>query len=148
MKFSEGVIWWFEMSLKSLVTWTVMMSVFFALSVSGSKEGVSFYDRFTSILSIWFAVICGYLIISALFFFVFKVHDFIERIFNKEADKEFEQPKYKLDPDTHGTYYLQKWNGSYWSCQEARVTKQQADKAISQLERDKVYYVEGEVNNG
>ena len=46
-------------------------------------------------------------------------------------------PKWRLRPDSHGTYFLDKWNPdvSMYLCEKAGVTKESADKAIKNLER-------------
>ncbi len=55
-----------------------------------------------------------------------------------------EPPKYRLRPDQHGTYTLDKWNPSVqlYLCESVKQTKESADEVIKNLERDVIYYRE------
>ena len=145
MKLSEDMTLWVKGTLVAGIVWTGLIgSVFIlhAVFIDGSRFD-SIYEAFTEHLGIWAFFVCAYLFSSGLLFFIHKTYGFIEDIFTKKAEtEEFKRPKYRLDPDSYGTYDLKRWNGQWYSFQRSGLTKSQADKAISELERNKVYYVE------
>ena len=54
-----------------------------------------------------------------------------------------ENPKWRLVPDEHGTFTLEKWHSSIgvYLCEVPSVTQEQADKCIDNLEKETKYYI-------
>lgn len=53
-----------------------------------------------------------------------------------------EMAKYRLVPDPNGTYTLEKWYGPGYGYmdEECKITPEQADKYLKNIERDIMYY--------
>jgi len=56
------------------------------------------------------------------------------------------KPKWRLTPNKHGSYNLEKWDSvlCLYLVEVVRITPDQADMYIERLERDKIYYRTGE----
>ena len=71
--------------------------------------------------------------------------DSIKEFFSKfQNDPYVQPPKWRLVPDTDGTYDLEKWDTDcrVYLCEKVCMTKEQADETIKNLERHILYYRE------
>jgi len=72
-----------------------------------------------------------------------KMIDTMVALFSQSLKRK---PKYRLEPDHYGTYTLEVWDSSIgmYTCAATSVTPEAADRKIELLERDVLYYREGD----